>query len=266
MPALLERSRLNGFAPVAQRPLLEDRTGQPLGNAELLAFEGALPVFREGGRAMDPALFALLGGALHGGGIGTTSVTSYRIAVTVEGSGLIRLIAPDHPADPPTVVWHSTRAPLVRESLATKPVVEPVVTPAEELRTVTGLPPSLLAGIFDVSRTTFYKWLEGAMPRDARLQHLLDVLAHTKEAQQRLPSSVDFGVWLRTPIAPGASKPIDYLRDRRFQVFRGLVLRAASASGTPEVRSVLPSRYVDRQLRAIERERISPRPLIGEED
>jgi hypothetical protein len=107
--------------------------------------------------------------------------------------------------------------------------------------------------------------MEGATPRDERFQHLVEVLSHVKDARGRLPSSVDFASWLRTPIAPGAKPPIDYLRDSEFAVFRGLVLRAASATTMPPVSSSIPSRVTSAAERRAARERISPSPRFDDE-
>jgi hypothetical protein len=77
---------------------------------------------------------------------------------------------------------------------------------------------------------------------------------------------VDFASWLRTPIAPGAKPPIDYLRDSKFTVFRGLVLRAASATTMPPVSSSIPSRVTSAAERRAARERISPSPRFDDDE
>jgi hypothetical protein len=108
--------------------------------------------------------------------------------------------------------------------------------------------------------------MDGATPRDDRFQHLVEVLSHVKDARCRLPSSVDFASWLRTPIAPGAKPPIDYLRDSKFTVFRGLVLRAASATTMPPVSSFIPSHVTSAAERMAARERISPSPRFEDDE
>jgi hypothetical protein len=124
----------------------------------------------------------------------------------------------------------------------------------------------MLAQLFGVSRTAYYKWMEGATPRDERFQHLVDVLSHVKDARRRLAPSIDFASWLRTPIAPGAKPPIDYLRDSKFTIFRGLVLRAASATTMPSVSSSIPSRVTSSAERMAARERISPSPRFEDDE
>src|SRR5262249_22934958 len=149
----------------------------------------------------------------------------------------------------------------IKTAFSTRQTVVASVTPAEELRALTRLPPGLLADLFGVSRTTFYKWIEGTTPRDERFQHLVEALAHVKDARQRLPQTIDFTAWLRTPIAPGAKTPLEYLRERRFSLFRGLILRATSANaGLVPVTSSIPSQPVSRAERLAARERVSPSP------
>ncbi|HKN58920.1 MAG TPA: hypothetical protein VJV97_08700, partial [Gemmatimonadaceae bacterium] len=191
----------------------------------------------------------------------------------MDAPGWATLVTPSDPCDLPTLVLRAHRGVPLGSSPSARPRVarkaRPVaitITPAEELRSLTGLPPGMLAGLFGVSRTTFYKWIEGATPRDARFQHLVDVLTHVKDARKRLPASVEFAAWLRTPISPGAKTPLEYLRDARFSVFRGLVLRASSAGLAAPVASMIPSRPMSRLERALARERISPTPRVEDDE
>jgi len=141
------------------------------------------------------------------------------------------------------------------------------VTPAKELLDLSGLSSATLAEVFGVSRTMYYKWKEGATPRDERFQHLVNVLAHVKAARQQLATVVDFTSWLRTPISPGAKTPLDYLRVSNFNVFRGLVLRASAAQFTSApLRSVIPEQKMSAAERVALRERISPSPRIEDDE
>ncbi|MGB8932433.1 MAG: hypothetical protein WCC48_14415, partial [Anaeromyxobacteraceae bacterium] len=90
----------------------------------------------------------------------------------------------------------------------------PRFSPAEELRALTGLTAQRLAELFGVSRTAYYKWMEGATPRDARYDHLLQVLSQVRDASARVGGVEDFAAWLRTPVSPGGKTPLDYLRAR----------------------------------------------------
>lgn len=142
-------------------------------------------------------------------------------------------------------------------------------SPAEELRALTGLPAQRLAELFGVSRTAYYKWMEGATPRDARYDHLLQVLSHVRDASARVGGLEDFGAWLRTPVSPGGRTPLGYLRARRFTAFRGFVLRAASthiALGVP--RPALRGTVLSAEERAAARRRLNPpaRAMIDPED
>ncbi len=272
-PTLAERLGPSGYVPFPTDVFLEDRTGQPPISTEILAIEGALPVFQGQGALADPGLRSALVGVLGSQGEPGRSITSYGTVLVMEVPAWATLISPSDPSALPTLVIRSSRAaPLASAAAPSQRVPRrarppaTAITPAEELRSVTGLAPGMLADLFGVSRTTFYKWIEGATPRDERFQHLVDVVTHVKDARQRLPSSVDFAAWLRTPISPGAKTPLEYLREARFSVFRGLVLRAASAGLAQPVASTIPSRPMSRTERAIARERISPTPRVDDDE
>lgn len=141
------------------------------------------------------------------------------------------------------------------------------LTPADELRALTGLPAHLLADLFGVSRTAFYKWIDGATPRDVRYVHLLDVLVQVRDADKRIGGVAELGTWLRTPVSPGGKTPLDYLHDRRFTAFRGFALREASdrmALGIP--RPALGGTKLSAEERAAGRRRINPPPRIPDLD
>ncbi len=96
---------------------------------------------------------------------------------------------------------------------------------ARRLREISGLKVEYLAKIFGVSRTTYYKWIEGSPPHDVHRESLLEVLALVEEVAQRLGSVGATNSWLLTPVSPGGKKPIDYLAEREYATFRGFSLR-----------------------------------------
>lgn len=273
MAILSKRTGPSGYVPFPPDLVLRGRTGQQSVSTELLSLEGALPLSQAHTPATDPALRSALVGVLGRREEGR-SMTSYGTVLVIEPAAVATFVNP--PSDPlslPTFVLHAVRIAHAathatgasRFTRKTRSAM-PAITPAEELRSLTGLAPGRLADLFSVSRTTFYKWMEGATPRDERFQHLVDMLAHVKDARRRLPSSVDIAAWLRTPISPGAKTPLEYLRDLRFNVFRGLVLRQASVGLAPTVTSVLPSRQMTRIERAIAHERIAPHPRVEDDE
>jgi hypothetical protein len=253
--------------------MLDDRTGQAPVSTELLALDGTLPVPIVHGceaylaNTLTSSFVAALVSRTEPGQTGT----SYSTVFIIDPSAFCTFVTHE-PFQLSTVVVKPQRASQV--ALGFSPRIpaavagrNEIVTPAEELRSLTRLPPAMLADVFGVSRTTFYKWIEGATPRDERFQHLVDTLTHIKDARQRLPSTIDLASWLRTPISPGAKTPLDYLRERRFTVFRGLILRAASTSmGLTPVASSIPARALTREERAVERERLSPSPRIDDDE
>jgi transcriptional regulator with XRE-family HTH domain len=96
---------------------------------------------------------------------------------------------------------------------------------AERLREISGLTIERLAEIFDVSRTTYYKWISGSPLHDVHREHLLEVLPLLEEVAQHLASLNATSTWLLTPVSPGGKKPIDYLASREYAIFRGFLLR-----------------------------------------
>src|SRR5262249_46149222 len=143
------------------------------------------------------------------------------------------------------------------------PIGTATVSAAEELREASGLQPGKLADLFGVSRATFYKWMQGATPRDLRFQHLWAVLAHVTESPRRLSMSTDLRLWLRTPISAGGRTPLDFLREKRFSAFRGLLVRATSAEmGLSSPRSSVISQPMSREEVRLARERLNPSPRI----
>jgi transcriptional regulator with XRE-family HTH domain len=139
---------------------------------------------------------------------------------------------------------------------------------AERLREISGLKVERLAGIFGVSRTTYYKWLSGSPLHDPHWEHLLEVLSLVEEAAQRLGSPGTTNTWLLTPVSPEGKKPIDYLTAQQYNTFRGFLLRVQA--GREAVRPLAPSHlvYRERSREDIEdaRERLRPRVWRYEDD
>jgi len=143
-----------------------------------------------------------------------------------------------------------------------------IITPAKKLRSITHLPIAILADLFEVSRTTYYKWMSGVTPHNEHFQHLIDVLIHIEDAQKRLPASVDLSIWLRTPISSGAKTPLDYLHNRKFSIFCGLILREKSTNMKFDnpIPLPFPGPMMSSEERKIARERTSPLPRIEIEE
>lgn len=257
----------SGHTPLPGHFALADKTGQLRLYSEKVFFQGG-----------DPGLQMSVLGTVLGGPDTRGSITSYRTVLVLDGCDFsVSVVSPFQGAEFPLLVVKSlrrTRPPFgslvgeAQRNTVTRVRSAQAATPAEELRSISGLPPALLARLFGVSRTTFYKWMDGATPRDQRFQHLLDVLAHVKDAQRKLAPSIDMPAWLRTPISPGGRTPLDFLQQRRFSTFRGLLLRWKSASIhlTSPLPSALMARPLGRAEFAAARERISPSPRIDEDE
>jgi len=205
-----------------------------------------------------------------------TSVTSSGARVIIEeSSGMTVYSVAAEPEPPHFLELELLWKPMVPNRVAEVPHLgivdlkpKSTITPANELRLISGLSPGLLARLFGVSRATFYNWMEGATPRDARFQHLVDVLSHMKDAQRRLPPTIDLAVWLRTPVSPGGRTPLDLLEQKRFATFRGLLVRARSAETAPPLPLPLPfpGKLLGREENRLARERISPTPRLDDQD
>ena len=105
-------------------------------------------------------------------------------------------------------------------------VINLVSAQAKRLRQISSLKIERLAEIFGVSRTTYYKWIAGSTLHDEHREQLLEVLPLVEEALQRLGGPTATSAWLLTPVSPGGKKPIDYLTEREYSIFRGFLLRA----------------------------------------
>ena len=139
---------------------------------------------------------------------------------------------------------------------------------AEHLREISGLTIERLAEIFDVSRTTYHKWISGSPPHDAHREHLLEVLPLMEEAVRRLGSPNTTSIWLLTPVSPGGKKPVDYLAAREYSIFRGFLLRVRT--GQEMFRPLTPSnrKYKERSSEEIKAtlERLRPRAWGDDEN
>jgi len=139
---------------------------------------------------------------------------------------------------------------------------------AERLREVSGLTMERLAEIFSVSRMTYHKWLRGYLLNDAHREHLLEVLPLVEEAAKRLGSPQSVSNWLLTPVSPGGKKPVDYLQEKRYAMFRGFLLRART--GKEKFHPLPLSNRVHRERPPEEiedaLEQLRPRAWINEED
>ena len=139
---------------------------------------------------------------------------------------------------------------------------------AERLREISGLTIERLAEIFDVSRTTYHKWISGSPLRDAHREQLLEVLSLIEEAAQRLGGPNTTSTWLLTPVSPGGMKPIDYLAAREYSIFRGFLLRVRT--GQEMFRPLTPSNriYKERSPEEIKDalERLRPRAWRNDEE
>jgi transcriptional regulator with XRE-family HTH domain len=136
---------------------------------------------------------------------------------------------------------------------------------AEQLRAMSGLRVEQLAAIFGVSRTTYHKWLSGSPLHESHREHLLEVLPLIEETAQRLESPSATSTWLLTPVLPGGRKPIEYLSERQYTIFRGFLLRLRT--GQERFRPLPPSKrvYQERSQEEIEDalERLRPRTWRG---
>jgi transcriptional regulator with XRE-family HTH domain len=132
---------------------------------------------------------------------------------------------------------------------------------AERLREISGLTIERLAEIFDVSRTTYYKWISGSPLHELHREHLLEVLPLIEEAVKRLGNPSSTSTWLLTPVSPGGKKPIDYLAARDYTIFRGFLLRGRT--GRETFRPLTPSNltYKERSPEEVKDalERLRPR-------
>ena len=146
--------------------------------------------------------------------------------------------------------------------------VFPAAKQIERTREISGLTIKQFIEIFDVSPVTYHKWLKGSPLNAANREHLLEVLPLMEEASQRLGNPQAVSNWLLTPVSPGGKKPIDYLKERQYTIFRGFLLH--TPTGREKFHPVPPSDqvYRERSRREVEQVRrlLKPRAWIDEND
>jgi hypothetical protein len=95
-----------------------------------------------------------------------------------------------------------------------------------------------------------------------------DLLALMEEATQRLGSPSATNAWLLTPVSPSGKRPVDYLAERQYTIFRGFLLRVRT--GREVFRPLAPSKRVYRELSPEEAEdsleRLRPRSWRDEDE
>ena len=69
-----------------------------------------------------------------------------------------------------------------------------------------------------------------------------ELLALMEDATQRLGSPSATNGWLLTPVSPGGKRPVDYLAERQYTIFRGFLLRVRD--GREMFRPLAPSNCV----------------------
>ncbi len=99
----------------------------------------------------------------------------------------------------------------------------------EDIRAGSGLPLNRVSELLGVSRPTLYKWLEGITPRGRAREHLLRTAQLLEDVARRLEDPTSVGAWLLTPISASGQTPFDLLRDRKYDMFRGFLLRQRGA-------------------------------------
>ena len=88
------------------------------------------------------------------------------------------------------------------------------------------------------------------------------------ETLQRLGSQEALNTWLLTPVSPGGKKPIDYLKEHQYTIFRGFLL--GTRTGREKFHPLPLSNRVHRERPREEfedaLERLRPRAWLNEDD
>lgn len=136
----------------------------------------------------------------------------------------------------------------------------------KQLHEASGLTLGKLTYIFGVSRVSLHKWLGGKPCTLAHKEHILEVSILIKEAAERKGSPQEVAIWLLTPVSSGGKKPIAYLAERQYDVFRGFLLR--ERTGHERFTRLAPSGriYQERPREEVEAELERLRPGICLED
>lgn len=139
---------------------------------------------------------------------------------------------------------------------------------ANSLREISGLDVESLAQIFHVSRVTYHRWLRGLPLSKRHRDYILEILPLIEEAAQRLGSPKAVSTWLLTPVSSGGKKPIQYLAEKHYDLFRGFLLH--QRTGKEQFRPLQPSRRVfkPRKREEVEdvREQLRPHTWYDEDN
>lgn len=143
-----------------------------------------------------------------------------------------------------------------------------IVDLANDLRRLSGLDIASLASLFKVSRATYHRWLRGLPVSKKHCDLMLEILPLIEEAAQRLGSPESVNRWLLTPVSAGNRKPIEYLIEKQYDLFRGFLLH--QRTGKEQFRPLKPSRrtFRPRKREEIEdvREQLRPHTWYDEDD
>lgn len=139
---------------------------------------------------------------------------------------------------------------------------------ANSLRESSGLDIESLAQIFKVSRATYHRWLRGLPVSKRHYNYILEIRPLLEEAAQRLGSPEAVNTWLLTPTSSGGKKPIEYLAEKNYDLFRGFLLH--QRTGNELFRPLKPSRRIfkPRKREEIEdvREQLRPHTWYNEDN
>ncbi|ACL63392.1 hypothetical protein A2cp1_0031 [Anaeromyxobacter dehalogenans 2CP-1] len=125
--------------------------------------------------------------------------------------------------------------------------VAPEAQAVTRLVTLTGLEMERIASLLGVSRTTLYAWRDGSKPRGSKRDHLLQVVAVIEEVARRFGEPRTVAAWLLTPSPASNLMPFDVIRERRYELCRGMLTRRRTARPTLPQRA--PRRLSATQLR-----------------
>jgi len=139
---------------------------------------------------------------------------------------------------------------------------------ANSLRESSGLDVESLAQIFKVSRVTYHRWLRGLPVSKGNRDYILEILPLIEEAVQHLGTPEAVSMWLLTPISSGGKKPIEYLAEKHYDLFRGFLLHQRTCK--EQFRPLKPSKRVfkPRKREEIEdvREQLRPHTCFDSEN
>lgn len=154
------------------------------------------------------------------------------------------------------------------EPIAARQASPGMKSQADELKELSGLYLGELAAMLGVSKTAYQGWRASRGIRAQHQEHLLQVLALIREASSRLGGSANaVRTWLRTPLWPGGSTPLQLAKEQQYRALRGAVLGIAEVQ--PSHRLVKPSGRTYRPLSPQELEdrldRLRPHATVEED-